>query len=603
MDLKKILEFFVAQSRNKKIIIVAFNDLILGVISFSFVNYFLSFDELFFWGIITISIIPLSFYVSGIYSNKLKFLSNRGLLHITNIFLIFFIVLYFSQFIFDNQSLSFYLYLLFYLLAVIISRLLAQSFFYKNALQLKNILIYGGGVSGNKLYNSLKSGSPDYNVVGFIDDDVSKSKERIDSIKVYTPDKIPHLAKKFDCYGVFIAMPSIDSNRKKEILMQLLDQNLVIKIVPSVKSLVEKSSNFSDIRNINIEDLINRSTVNPIDNLLKENIANKKILVTGGGGSIGSELVNQILKLDPDQLVVIDMSELNIFNLRKKIKDFKKVDIFLGSLLDKNFLNRIFQKYNFDTIFHAAAYKHVSIVEDNMLYGIMNNVYSTFLISDFSVKQDVKNFVLVSTDKAVKPSNYMGKSKLISEMIVNYFSKSSKTKFSIVRFGNVLNSSGSVLSIFDEQIKNGGPLTVTDKKVSRYFMSIPEAAQLIIQSSAIGDECRTFILEMGESYNIYELAKKIIRINGFALKTNNNNGIEIKIIGLKDGEKLYEELTFNDNLLEDTNHPKIYATKEIYSDFDLLSWIKELEIFYQKSDLESFKNKIDNLAISHNKIN
>ena len=238
-----------------------------------------------------------------------------------------------------------------------------------------------------------------------------------------------------------------------------------------------------------------------------------------------------------------------------------------------------------------------------MLYGIMNNVYSTFLISDFSVKQDVKNFVLVSTDKAVKPSNYMGKSKLISEMIVNYFSKSSKTKFSIVRFGNVLNSSGSVLSIFDEQIKNGGPLTVTDKKVSRYFMSIPEAAQLIIQSSAIGDECRTFILEMGESYNIYELAKKIIRINGFELKTNNNNGIEIKIIGLKDGEKLYEELTFNDNLLEDTNHPKIYATKEIYSDFDLLSWIKELEIFYQKSDLESFKNKIDNLAISHNKIN
>ncbi len=398
-------------------------------------------------------------------------------------------------------------------------------------------------------------------------------------------------------------MPSIDSDSKKEILMNLLDEDLVIKIVPSVKSLVEKTSNFSDMRNIHIEDLVNRTTVSPIDNMLKKNVQNKTILITGGGGSIGSELVNQILRLNPNKVVIIEMNELNIHNLMFDIDNTEKLVTVLGSLLDKPLLNHIFKTYNFDIVFHAAAYKHVSIVEDNMLYGVMNNVYSTFLISDFSIKYNVKNFVLVSTDKAVKPSSYMGKSKLISEMITNQLSKISKTKFNIVRFGNVLNSSGSVLSIFDQQIKKGGPLTVTDKSVTRYFMSIPEAAQLIIQSSTISDQCRTFILEMGESYNIYDLAKRIIKINGFQLKSKDIDGIAIDIIGLKKGEKLHEELTFNKKDLEETEHPKIYATTEKYFEFDVFDWMKKLNELYQDNDLEGFKDSLDSLVNNHERIN
>ena len=355
--------------------------------------------------------------------------------------------------IFNFQIPLTYSFLVVFFIGIILSRLIAQSFFYKRAITLKNILIYGAGTSANKLYNSLTVNNPEYNVVGFIDDDKEKQNEKIDSLKIYSPKEIPELTKKFDCYGIFIAMPSISANRKKEILMELLNENLVIKIVPSVKALVEKTSNFQDMRNIKIEDLIDRSTVKPVDNLLRKNIEEKTILITGAGGSIGSELVNQVLDLNPKKVVAIDISELGIFNLRNKINNSDKLDTYLGSLLDKNFVEIIFERYNFDIVFHAAAYKHVTMVEENIFYGVINNVYSTFLISDFAIKNNVDHFVLVSTDKAVNPSNYMGKSKLISEIIVHQLSKLNKTNFHVVRFGNVLNSSGSVLSIFDKQIK------------------------------------------------------------------------------------------------------------------------------------------------------
>jgi len=603
MDSKTISDFFEARSRQSKIKILILNDIILALFAFFSINYFLPFGSLIYLACSISIIIILSYYFLDIYSNKLKFLSNKWLFQIVNIFLFFILLAYLFSLIYAIQITPLYYYLFLYLLLVIFSRLVAQSLVYKNAIELKNILIYGGGVSGNKLYNSLKSNSPEYNVVGFIDDDPNKQKERIDSVKIYSPNQISKLAKQFNCYGIFIAMPSINSENRKKILMNLLDEDLVIKIVPSVKSLVEKTSNFSDMRAINIEDLVNRSPVSPIERMLKENVENKTILVTGGGGSIGSELVNQALSLNPKKVVILEMNELNIHNLMLEIENTDKLVVVLGSLLDKPLLDRIFQAHNFDIVFHAAAYKHVSIVEDNMFYGVMNNVYSTFFIGDFSIKYNVKNFVLVSTDKAVKPSNYMGKSKLISEMIINQLSKISKTKFNIVRFGNVLNSSGSVLSIFDQQIQKGGPLTVTDKNVTRYFMSIPEAAQLIIQSSTIADECRTFILEMGESYNIYDLAKRIIKINGFQLKTKDTDGVEIDIVGLKEGEKLHEELTFNEKDLEETEHSKIYATKEKYFQFDVFEWMKKLNELYEDNDLEGFKDNIDILVNNHERIN
>jgi FlaA1/EpsC-like NDP-sugar epimerase len=603
MNSKTILDFIKVRSRQSKIKILILNDVILAIVSFFLINYFLPLGLLTYFACSISIMIILSYYFLDIYSNKLKFLSNKWLLQIVNIFLLFILLTYFFSLIYSIQVAPLYYYLFLYLLLVVFSRLTAQSLVYKNAVELKNILIYGAGVSGNKLYNSLKSNSPEYNVVGFIDDDPNKQKERIDSVKIYSPKHIPKLSKQFGCYGIFIAMPSISSEKKKEILINLLDEDLVIKIVPSVKSLVEKTSNFSDMRDINIEDLVNRFAVSPIDRMLKENVQNKTILVTGGGGSIGSELVNQALSLNPKKIVILEMNELNIHNLMLETKNTEKLVAVLGSLLDKPLLNRIFQAHNFDIVFHAAAYKHVPIVEDNIFYGVMNNVYSTFFIGEFSIKYNVENFVLVSTDKAVKPSNYMGKSKLISEMIINQLSKTSKTKFNIVRFGNVLNSSGSVLSIFDQQIKKGGPLTVTDKNVTRYFMSIPEAAQLIIQSSTISDQCRTFILEMGESYNIYDLAKRIIKINGFQLKSKDIDGVEIDIIGLKEGEKLHEELTFNEKDLEETEHSKIYATTEQYFEFDVFEWMKKLNDLYQDNDLEGFKDSLDILVNNHQRIN
>jgi len=616
MNFKKILDFLRSFPRSAKIKIVIGNDIFIGCLIAIVLNYyFLNSDptiignrilskEILAYHISLSIIVVLCLFFLNIYSNILKYLSNKALLEIGYVFLFIIVGVYLISRIFNFQIPLTYSFLVIFFIGIILSRLIAQSFFYKKAIRLKNILIYGAGTSANKLYNSLTVNNPEYNVVGFVDDDKEKQNEKIDSIKIYSPKKLPELTKKFDCYGIFIAMPSINSNRKKEILMELLNEDLVIKIVPSVKSLVEKTSNFQDMRNIKIEDLIDRSSVKPIENLLRENIEEKTILITGAGGSIGSELVNQVLDLNPKKVVAIDISELGIFNLRNKINNFDKLDTYLGSFLDKNFVEIIFKKYNFDIVFHTAAYKHVAMVEENIFYGIMNNVYSTFLISDFAIKNNVNHFVLVSTDKAVKPSNYMGKSKLISEIIVHQLSKLNKTNFHVVRFGNVLNSSGSVLSIFDEQIKKGKPLTVTDKNVTRYFMSIPEASQLIIQSSAIFKECRTFILEMGNSYNIYDLAKKIIQINGFKVKNNDNEeGIEIQIIGLKKGEKLHEELTIKKDRLSQTIHPKIYFTNEKYPEIDVNNWIQQLRLLYKEKEFDNFKKMVNELVKKHITIN
>ncbi len=602
MGSKKILDFFKERPRKSKIIILILNDIFLAFLAMIPFQFFNPTEQLISFHLIITIIIILCFYHLDIYSNKLKFLSNKGLMQIVNIFVIINILLYCLGY-FISVKLTDYYFLVLFLMLILFSRLIAQSIFYKSAIELKNILIYGAGESGHKLYNSLKSKSAEYNVVGFIDDDTSKHNERIDSVRIYSPKDISTISKKFECYGIFIAIPSVDSKIKKDILINLLEEDFVIKIVPSVKSLVEKTSNFADMRSINIEDLIDRSSVNPIEKMLKKNIEDRVVLVTGGGGSIGSELVKQILTLNPKKVVVLELNELNIHNLIQSTGISKKLETILGSVLDKSLLNRIFNTYQFDIVFHAAAYKHVSIVEDNTLYGVKNNVLSTFLVGEFSIKYNVQNFVLVSTDKAVKPSNYMGKSKLASEMIINQLSKNTQTKFSIVRFGNVLNSSGSVLSIFDTQLKKGGPLTVTDKKVTRYFMSIPEAAQLIIQSSTISNECRTYILEMGESYNIYELAKRLVKINGFQLKSKNKNGIEIIITGLKHGEKLHEELTFTKKDLEQTEHPKIYATSEIYFEFDVSSWISDLNSLYSDNDIEGFKNILNDLVSQHQLLN
>ncbi len=298
------------------------------------------------------------------------------------------------------------------------------------------------------------------------------------------------------------------------------------------------------------------------------------------------------------------MSEINLFNLKNELKDHSKTKFILANLTDKHFIKSIISNHKPHIIFHAAAYKHVTLVEENVSSAVMNNINSTYLLSKLALENGIKHFVLVSSDKAVRPTNYMGKSKLITEIIVNKIFRDSLTNLSIVRFGNVLNSSGSVLQIFEKQVKKGGPLTVTGKDVTRFFMSIPEAAQLIIQSSALESKNNTFILEMGDAYNIYDLAKKIIKINGFKVKENKyDDGISIKIIGLQPGEKVHEELAFHPENLTTTIHPKINSTIENLADFDISEWFENFNRIYNANKSQELRKLIDELIDSHQQAN
>jgi len=610
------IDRFKLLSRTNKKIIIVLTDFFLGIFLIQisiflgqrdFFPIDLNINNSFFELFSLLNVLILLLFLTNHYSNPIKYLSNRVLFN-TFIFFSIIFTLFLLLFFFVNQNFLLHsIFLILFFLSIAITRLIAQSLFYKSKINLKNILIYGAGTSGNKLFKSLSTNNPEYNVIGFVDDDAFKQKERIDSIKVYDPSSLKSLIKKYDCYAIFIAMPSIDSATKKDILVKLIDLDIIIKIVPSLISIVEEKSNLDNIRNIEIEDLIDRSSVKPDKSLMNKNINGKNVLITGAGGSIGSEIVNQAVQYNPKKIIAVDINELSIFNLKNKFSNEKKIDYLLGLVSDRKFIEHIFKKYSIDVVFHAAAFKHVSIVEENIFYSLYNNISSTYLLCENAQKFGVQNFVLVSSDKAVNPSNYMGKSKLVSEIIVNFFSKKNKTYFSIVRFGNVLNSSGSVLSIFNNQIKNGGPITVTDKNATRYFMSIPEASQLIIQSSAIFEDCKTFILDMGRSYNIYDLAKKIIRINGFNIiedaSINKFNGVEIKITGLKKGEKVHEELTLNPEDLKNTSHPKIKYTSEKYQKSDIPQWFDEFLLNYREHEQLKMEKMINVLIENHKKIN
>ena len=604
--MNKGINYILSLSRASKARIIIINDILIAFIISSLIAEVLSLPFFTFLSIhlsFSISII-FAFYLLNIYSNQLKYLSNKALLEIFYVFMASFILVFLLTEIIDFQLPHIYNFLSIYFFGIIISRLLAQSLVYKSVVTLKNVIIYGAGAWGNKLYKSLTVTNPEYNVVAFLDDDLSKQSEQIDSIKIYHPNQIKLLKEKYDCYAVLIALPSIESERKKTILLDLIDQDLVIKIVPSVKSIVETNSNFSDMKNIKIEDIIGREPVSPIKDLLDKNIKNKVVLITGAGGSIGSELLKQVSKLNPAKIIAIDMSEINLFNLKNALKDHSKMKFILANLTDRHLIKSIISDYKPYIVFHAAAYKHVTLVEENVVSAAMNNIKSTYLLSQLALDNSVKHFVLVSSDKAVRPSNYMGKSKLITEIIVNKIFQNTSTKLSIVRFGNVLNSSGSVLEIFEKQVKSGGPLTVTGKDVTRFFMSIPEAAQLIIQSSAIESKNNTFILEMGDAYNIYDLAKKIIKINGFKVKENKNeNGISIKITGLQPGEKVHEELACDSDNLNSTIHPKINSTKEIQADFNISEWFENFNRLYIESDSQSLIKLIDDLIVAHQQKN
>jgi FlaA1/EpsC-like NDP-sugar epimerase len=479
--------------------------------------------------------------------------------------------------------------------AVISSRLfikylLGDNYFFKNrSFFSKNVLVYGAGSAGRQLVSSLENNS-EFNVVGFLDDDDRLHGQVLQGKKIYPILKIADLIKSKKVQLILLALPSIPRSRRNEILNNLSNYSLQVKTLPTITDIIQGRVYLSDIKDLDVDDILSRDQVLPNPKLLSKNISSKVVLVTGAGGSIGSELVRQILKQNPEKLLLLDISEFAIYKIYEEVKiAYENIIIvpLLVNVQDQTKVSEIFKTFKVDTVYHAAAYKHVSLVEENISESVKNNVFATLAVAKAALSQQVKNFVFVSSDKAVRPTNIMGASKRLAELCVQglyQVTKNSKTKISIVRFGNVLESSGSVIPKFKKQIKDGGPITLTHPDVTRYFMTLTEASQLVIQAGAMSQNCDVFVLDMGESIKIKDLIYKIVRLSGQSVKDENNKegDIEIKVIGLRPGEKLYEELLLGDNP-QKTQHPKIQKAQDLFIPFNQL-----------EGDLNNLKNLLDN---------
>ena len=451
----------------------------------------------------------------------------------------------------------------------------------------ENVLIFGAGVAGKELLGVLNK-SPLYNFVGFIDDSQELVGGRVLGLKVYHSDKISKIIEKHTVKQVFIAVPSAPKRVQREIIKRFENEPVKISTLPSMHQIAEGQVLVTDIKSVDILDILDRDAVEPDEMLLKKNIQNHVVMVTGAGGSIGSELCRQILRNRPAKLVLVELSEYALYTIGHELKSLipanSEIQLIgaLGNVTNQSRIEEIIREHKVQTIYHAAAYKHVPIVESNPFEGVINNAFGTHNCAQAAFNTGVETFVLISTDKAVRPTNIMGASKRIAELVCQGFAEqSSTTRFSMVRFGNVLGSSGSVVPLFKQQIKDGGPITVTHPDVTRYFMTIPEAAQLVIQAGAMANGGEVFVLDMGEPIKITDLAKQMIHLSGFEVRNaaNPQGDIEIKYSGLRPGEKLYEELIIGGDNISETKHSLImraiearYPLREIQN---LLMEIKE----------------------------
>ena len=445
----------------------------------------------------------------------------------------------------------------------------------------KQVLVYGAGDAGVQLVSGLEYSS-EYSPVGFIDDATDLQSNQIRGLNIYSADDISTLINRFNLDEILIAIPSLSRSDRNAMLEKLEPYPVEVRLLPGVSELADGKVNIDDLREVDIKDLLGRNIVEPNKDLLGKNITNRVVVVTGAGGSIGSELCRQIVLLKPKALILYEMSELALYNIEKELSSIgiNAIDIYpmLGSVNNKSRLSNVFKRFDVDTVYHAAAYKHVPMVEFNTTEGVNNNVFGTLNCAQAAIDEGVETFVLISTDKAVRPTNTMGATKRSAELILQALSaEQNSTKFTMVRFGNVLESSGSVIPLFKQQIKSGGPVTVTDKDIIRYFMTIPEAVELVIQAGAMGTGGDVFVLDMGKPVRIDDLAKKMIRLSGLEVKDESNpdGDIEINYTGLRPGEKLFEELLIGDNV-DDTNHALIVRAEE-----DMLTW-EELEPIFDE---------------------
>ncbi len=442
---------------------------------------------------------------------------------------------------------------------------------------LPKVLIYGAGSAGRQLAAAMNN-SHEMRVVGFLDDDDRLHGHVLNGQPIFSPADLPSLVVSLKVSDVLLALPSMNRKRRIEILEIMRLAHVSVRTLPSVMELAQGKVTTSDLRDLDIDDLLGRESVAPNHILLGKNITDKVVLVSGAGGSIGSELCRQIMQLAPKELLLIEQSEFALYEIHQELhQKFENTAIrlvpLLASVRDAERMREIMSTWKPDTVYHAAAYKHVPLVEHNPAEGVKNNVIGTLTIARAAAEHQVADFVLISTDKAVRPTNIMGASKRLAEMVLQGLAgNASSTKFTMVRFGNVLGSSGSVVPKFRQQIRDGGPITLTHVDVTRYFMTIPEAAQLVIQAGAMAKGGDVFVLDMGEPVKIMDLARRIIELSGLTVRDDDNpdGDIEIEVTGLRPGEKLYEELLIGDNP-QPTSHPRIMKARE-----DCLPW-SELE--------------------------
>jgi FlaA1/EpsC-like NDP-sugar epimerase len=554
------------------------------------------------WGHLAL-LIPFSIFIFiriGLYRAVLRYVTFRilgtitvGML-ITTVFMVL-SAFYFQIFLPRTTSI---IYFAFAMLLIGGLRLIIRGVLNATQLTRTPVVIYGAGASGRQLQTALYQGQ-DFYPIAFIDDNPSLVGSVVQNLRVYHASDLKDLVTKRLVKKILLAIPSCSPSKRSEIISSLENISCEVLSVPNMSDLISGRSRIDQLNMVSIDDLLGRESAQPIDQLLAQDIFQKNVLVTGAGGSIGSELCRQIIKQKPSKLVLFELSEYFLYQIHRELEIIiSELNIsielvpLLGSVQRYHRLESVFKYQKIHTIYHAAAYKHVPIVENNIVEGIRNNVFGTLYAAQAAIAAKVQRFVLISTDKAVRPTNTMGATKRFAELILQALSsQQSLTNFGIVRFGNVLGSSGSVIPLFKSQLKSGGPLTVTHEEITRYFMTIPEASQLVIQAGAMSSGGDVFLLDMGEPVRIYDLAKRIIRLSGKSLKDidHPDGEIEIKITGLRPGEKLYEELLI-DASAETTRHPRIKKAHEVFLEWNELSHLlNELDLTCTNYDYQKIR--------------
>ena len=519
------------------------------------------------------SITLLMFKLTGVYRFVIRHFNARAFIRVQSLLVLATIIFYIQGFIleaFVPRSVPI-VFLVFATVLIAGARGIIGTTLTKNLFEEREgVVIYGASSTGRQLVQSLLAGNK-YQPLAFLDQKSRYIDRNLNGLKVFSTKDISSLTKKYGQFKVLIAVPKVDSIRLKQIVDELEPYALELLIIPSVSDLVSGKRTIDELREVSVEELLGRKPVKAIPDLLSSNITNKIVMVSGAGGSIGKELCRQIIQQKPKALVLLDVSEAHLYEINQELtemltelnQDLRLIPL-IGNVQNGLLMTHIFHQHQVQTIYHAAAYKHVPMVENNVIAGVTNNVLGTYEIAQAAVKCNVETFVLISTDKAVRPTNVMGATKRLAELVLQGLAKREhSTRFVMVRFGNVLGSSGSVVPLFKKQIKGGGPITITHPDIIRYFMTIPEAAQLVIQAGAMGNGGDVFLLDMGAPVKIIDLAYKMTHLMGLTIKDdiNKNGDIEIAFSGLRPGEKLFEELLIDDDA-KSTQHQRILSASE-----------------------------------------